>query len=59
MEDLDLKINYIIGKKGKYELAKILNISYLKLVKILNNYDILTINQLNIINTQYEELRNE
>jgi len=59
MEDLDLKMNYIIGKIGKLTLSDRLGVSYPYLQKLLNNLGLINLNQSNIINEIYKELRNE
>jgi plasmid maintenance system antidote protein VapI len=59
MENLDLKFNYLIGKLGKYNLAKKLEIGYLKLVRLINNPDSITIGMLNKIDKLYNDSINE
>lgn len=59
MENLDLKINYIIGKIGVMPFLSKLGISYTLWKKLKSNYDLFTIGQINIIDFLYNELRNE
>jgi len=59
MENLNLKITFLIGKIGRYKLANKLNVSYAKLMKIKENNDSITIKQLEIINSLYQKETNE
>jgi hypothetical protein len=55
----DGKFFYLIGKIGKLNLAKELNISYPKIISIENNIDTLTIKQVSIIEKLYDEQSNK
>ena len=57
MEDLDLKMNYIVGKIGKLKFAEKLDITFVTLAKYEKNNDLFTIKILKKIDEIYNELR--
>lgn len=58
MEDLELKFNYIVGKIGKLNFAKELDITFVTFSKYEKNNDLFTIKMLKKIDEIYNNLRN-